>query len=270
MGNGKVPALPMSPGMRGKRVSSMRMPTVKPYWLKPPPTRPEVIASYYMTSSERRSSYGLLGLTRDSELGRLTEDIKSVSEFERKLSTLPMPAELLPRNRVHLRHRDDFLAIETDADRFLRQFRSNIPENRDDPILLDRIDHTDDFNVGVPDSWSSAHGRALRIEFGHHREGIIPPQSVADVRCFVGIGAARRDQGTPCTETHEGRHERGEAHEPSTPDRSSEIFTSPGTPARPGAERAPSARIRETCASRLPHPRAERRDARQRPDRMRT
>src|SRR6266480_3513318 len=40
----------MSPGMRGKRVSSMRMPTVKPYWLKPPPTRPEVIGLYYMTS----------------------------------------------------------------------------------------------------------------------------------------------------------------------------------------------------------------------------
>src|SRR5438093_5754620 len=39
----------MSPGILGKRVSSMRMPTVKPYWLKPPPTRPEVIASYYMT-----------------------------------------------------------------------------------------------------------------------------------------------------------------------------------------------------------------------------
>src|SRR5437667_4696021 len=34
----------MSPGMRGKRVSSMRMPTVKPYWFWPPRTRPEVIA----------------------------------------------------------------------------------------------------------------------------------------------------------------------------------------------------------------------------------
>src|SRR5438876_7337520 len=33
----------MSPGMRGKRVSSIRMPTVKPYWLKPPRTRPDVI-----------------------------------------------------------------------------------------------------------------------------------------------------------------------------------------------------------------------------------
>src|SRR5262245_24582624 len=33
----------MSPGMRGKRVSSMRMPTVKPYWLKPPRTRPVVV-----------------------------------------------------------------------------------------------------------------------------------------------------------------------------------------------------------------------------------
>src|SRR5947208_5887000 len=33
----------MSPGMRGNRVSSMRMPTVKPYWFWPPRTRPEVI-----------------------------------------------------------------------------------------------------------------------------------------------------------------------------------------------------------------------------------
>src|ERR671922_2569693 len=32
--------------MRGKRVSSMRMPTVKPYWLKPPRTRPVVMATY--------------------------------------------------------------------------------------------------------------------------------------------------------------------------------------------------------------------------------
>src|ERR687891_311396 len=33
----------MSPGIRGKRVSSMRMPTVNPYWLKPPRTRPLVM-----------------------------------------------------------------------------------------------------------------------------------------------------------------------------------------------------------------------------------
>src|SRR5439155_14056967 len=33
----------MSPGMPGNRGSSMRMPTVKPYWFWPPRTRPEVI-----------------------------------------------------------------------------------------------------------------------------------------------------------------------------------------------------------------------------------
>src|ERR687891_2101289 len=33
----------MSPGFRGKRVSSMRMPTVTPSWLKPPRTRPLVM-----------------------------------------------------------------------------------------------------------------------------------------------------------------------------------------------------------------------------------
>src|SRR5580765_3004432 len=33
----------MSPGMRGNRVSSIRMPTVNPYWLKPPRTRPVVV-----------------------------------------------------------------------------------------------------------------------------------------------------------------------------------------------------------------------------------
>jgi hypothetical protein len=27
-------------------VSSMRIPTVKPYWLKPPATRPDVMAPY--------------------------------------------------------------------------------------------------------------------------------------------------------------------------------------------------------------------------------
>src|SRR5687767_8825111 len=33
----------MSPGMRGNRVSSIRIPTVKPYWLKPPRTTPRVM-----------------------------------------------------------------------------------------------------------------------------------------------------------------------------------------------------------------------------------
>src|SRR5687767_10095066 len=41
----------MSPGMRGKRVSSMRMPTVKPYWLKPPRTRPVVMGPYSTPAS---------------------------------------------------------------------------------------------------------------------------------------------------------------------------------------------------------------------------
>src|SRR3989454_803298 len=36
----------MSPTMRGKRVSSMRMPTAKPYWLKPPRTRPAAMRPY--------------------------------------------------------------------------------------------------------------------------------------------------------------------------------------------------------------------------------
>src|SRR3989442_6497587 len=36
----------MSPGIRGNRVSSIRMPIVKPYWLKPPRTRPAVIDPY--------------------------------------------------------------------------------------------------------------------------------------------------------------------------------------------------------------------------------
>ena len=42
-GTGTCAAWPMSPGMRGKRVSSIRMPTVNPYWLKPPRTRPVVV-----------------------------------------------------------------------------------------------------------------------------------------------------------------------------------------------------------------------------------
>src|SRR5437899_144078 len=45
----------MSPGMRGKRVSSMRMPTVKPYWLKPPRTRPVVMATYSTAAASRRA-----------------------------------------------------------------------------------------------------------------------------------------------------------------------------------------------------------------------
>src|SRR5439155_10284782 len=35
-GNGQVAAWPMSPGMRGKRVSSIRMPTLAPYTVLPP------------------------------------------------------------------------------------------------------------------------------------------------------------------------------------------------------------------------------------------
>src|SRR6266480_2514140 len=48
----------MSPGMRGNCVSSMRMPTVKPYWFCPPRTRPEVIGPTlpYQRRGERRRS----------------------------------------------------------------------------------------------------------------------------------------------------------------------------------------------------------------------
>src|SRR6266403_1402731 len=45
----------MSPTIRGKRVSSMRMPTLNPYWLKPPRTRPVVMRpNFTLRHKERR------------------------------------------------------------------------------------------------------------------------------------------------------------------------------------------------------------------------
>src|SRR5439155_223025 len=45
----------MSPTIRGKRVSSMRMPTLNPYWLKPPRTRPVVMRpNFTLCYKERR------------------------------------------------------------------------------------------------------------------------------------------------------------------------------------------------------------------------
>src|SRR5262245_6069185 len=43
----------MSPTIRGNRVSSTRIPTVTPYWLKPPHTRPVVMAPSLYSNSGR-------------------------------------------------------------------------------------------------------------------------------------------------------------------------------------------------------------------------